>query len=322
MDEAISARMDKQESVAVTLLLLTYNQEQYVETALSSLLAQDCDSLDILVSDDCSTDRTFQLIQERVRSYNGPHTVRLNRNPKNLGIGQHIRHVTTMLRGDIIVLAAGDDISAPERVREHLNVYEVDSGVFACFSAFRAVSDDGERVLERVDVNPVECSVPALVQNGGGTGRGATYSYRRECFHWPWKYPGAIMNEDRLLPLRGALLGEVAQITRPLVDYRHSVTGFSRVTPLHRLLARFSTLHLQELDRTLRHAVETGAYSADGKSIQESQATLRRLMRASRLLAFNSDSNSWVMKAYRAGILFLYSPGKRWKAVRSLLLVR
>ena len=71
----------------VTLAILAYNQEQFVDSAVRSALAQVCEPIEILVSDDCSSDGTFDRIQQLVGEYRGPHRAIARRNPENLGIG-------------------------------------------------------------------------------------------------------------------------------------------------------------------------------------------------------------------------------------------
>ena len=72
--------------MSCSLILLTYNQEKFVSQAVIAALSQRCDPLEILITDDCSNDRTFDIVQDIVKNYNGPHKVLLNRNNKNLGL--------------------------------------------------------------------------------------------------------------------------------------------------------------------------------------------------------------------------------------------
>ena len=46
----------------VTFALFTYNQERYVREAVEGVLAQTYEPLEIIISDDCSTDMTFSII--------------------------------------------------------------------------------------------------------------------------------------------------------------------------------------------------------------------------------------------------------------------
>ena len=100
-----------------SFLMITYNQEQYIADALNSALAQDYPNLEIIVSDDCSSDRTFAIATDIASNYHGPHKIILNRNEPNLGIGGNFYKAYTLSSGEWLFMAAGDDISLPNRCR-------------------------------------------------------------------------------------------------------------------------------------------------------------------------------------------------------------
>jgi glycosyltransferase involved in cell wall biosynthesis len=64
----------------VSYALLCYQQENYVRDAVRSALAQDLTPLDIVLSDDNSSDRTYEILEEEVKKYRGPNIITLNRN--------------------------------------------------------------------------------------------------------------------------------------------------------------------------------------------------------------------------------------------------
>ena len=57
--------------------------------------AQIYSPFEIILSDDCSPDGTFKIMQEMVEAYKGPHEFVLNRNEENLGIGGHDKNYST-----------------------------------------------------------------------------------------------------------------------------------------------------------------------------------------------------------------------------------
>ena len=108
--------MDAEEKPLLTYCLVTYNQEKYVRESVLSAFAQTYSPLEIVLSDDCSTDRTFEIMRELAAGYRGPHRIILNRNERNLGLGMHASKVWGELSsGRWLIGAAGDDISLPER---------------------------------------------------------------------------------------------------------------------------------------------------------------------------------------------------------------
>src|SRR5207248_10197804 len=99
----------------ITFAVASFNQKDYIREAIESAFAQSYSPLDIIISDDCSKDETFAIAQSMAAAYKGPHSVRLNRNPSTLGIGAHTNRLMELCRGELIVVAAGDDVSLPNR---------------------------------------------------------------------------------------------------------------------------------------------------------------------------------------------------------------
>jgi len=99
----------------ITFLVFTYQHAKFIRETLESAFAQTYSPLEIVVSDDASTDGSWDLIREAAAAYRGPHQIVLNRNERNLGIGAHLNRCFRMCRGEIIVQADGDDVSLPQR---------------------------------------------------------------------------------------------------------------------------------------------------------------------------------------------------------------
>ena len=55
---------EKYDRPLVTFALFAYNQEQYIREAIEGAFAQTYQPLEIILSDDCSTDRTFEIMRE------------------------------------------------------------------------------------------------------------------------------------------------------------------------------------------------------------------------------------------------------------------
>lgn len=110
-----------------TILLLAYNQQNFVAQAAQSCLDQVGEPLEIILSDDGSTDDTFEILQKVARQYNGPHRVILRQNARNLGIADHYNTLIELATSQLLITAAGDDISYPERAQTLYKAWQ-DSG--------------------------------------------------------------------------------------------------------------------------------------------------------------------------------------------------
>ena len=91
---------------SVSFVLIAYNQEAFIKEACEAALNQMGEPIEIILSDDCSTDDTFQIMQDVVRAYKGSHRVQLNRTTRNVGLIEHINQVVELSSGDVIVYAA------------------------------------------------------------------------------------------------------------------------------------------------------------------------------------------------------------------------
>src|SRR4051812_14586565 len=114
----------------LSFCLVAYNQAAFIRDAVEAALSQTYSPLEIILSDDCSSDVTFEIIREVASAYSGPHLVRVNRTARNCGLCQHVNQVAELARGELIIVAAGDDISLPERSQLTLEAWE-DSGRLA-----------------------------------------------------------------------------------------------------------------------------------------------------------------------------------------------
>ena len=99
----------------VTFAIFAYNQEKFIREAVEGAFAQTYEPLEIILSDDCSSDRTYEIMQEMIAAYEGPHELRLRQSEVNNGTLAHFFNVVSESQGSHLVVAAGDDISYPER---------------------------------------------------------------------------------------------------------------------------------------------------------------------------------------------------------------
>ncbi|WP_291931480.1 glycosyltransferase, partial [Limnohabitans sp.] len=110
-----------EEKPLVSFVVLAYNQEEYIQDAVISALSQNYFPLEIIISDDCSSDNTYQIIEDVVRDLGGCKKIIVNRNSENLGTVCHLNKLIKIASGEFIVLAGGDDISLPIRTNFLIN---------------------------------------------------------------------------------------------------------------------------------------------------------------------------------------------------------
>ena len=119
--------MSKDTPPLVSFIVVAYNQDKYIKEAVLGAFSQTYQPLEIILSDDGSSDLTFEIMQDMVEKYVGPHKIILNKNKKNVGLVSHINNICEMSSGEIIILAAGDDISLPQRSERSVQLLSDDS---------------------------------------------------------------------------------------------------------------------------------------------------------------------------------------------------
>ena len=110
--------MDSEHRGLVTIGITAYNAEDTVVNALSSALAQDYDNIEIIVCDDCSSDRTVRLIRDYIKGADRP--IRLIEHSVNLGQPGALNSILSEARGDYIAWFDDDDVSHESRITRQL----------------------------------------------------------------------------------------------------------------------------------------------------------------------------------------------------------
>jgi glycosyltransferase involved in cell wall biosynthesis len=130
----------------ITFAIFTFNQEKFVKSSVAAAFQQTYQPLEIILSDDCSSDRTFEILQELADAYKGPHKVIVRKNNKNVGTYEHVMNVAEIAAGDLLVLSAGDDISKSTRVAKLADVWKL-TGAWGLYSKYDRIDEDNN-VLE------------------------------------------------------------------------------------------------------------------------------------------------------------------------------
>lgn len=223
--------------VKISLLLLTYNQENFIEEAVRGILSQDYSPLQIVISDDYSSDRTFSIIEAIMKDYDGPNIVVLNRNDTNLGFVPHINEAfSKLVNGDIIILAAGDDISLPNRVSVTMEYFKRYENAYAISFPLEII-DKNSVVIEKqknkkkslYTLDTKYILSPNFMVGGGAL------AVRREVINEFGVLNSNCPTEDSTFRLRALLLGSVIKGTSVCVRYRRHINGISSSQNLYKL---------------------------------------------------------------------------------------
>lgn len=113
--------------IDISVLVIAYNQEDYIETALKSAVLQSHAPYEVVVCDDHSSDGTWDIICRYNKEY--PHLIKAHRNEANLGIYGNYEKTKALCTGNVVCWLGGDDyyeltaleILSEEIVANHLD---------------------------------------------------------------------------------------------------------------------------------------------------------------------------------------------------------
>lgn len=132
----------------VTVGLPVFNGERYLATTLDSVLAQDYDDFELLVSDNASTDRTVDIVESRAAADS---RVRLVRNERNLGAAYNYNRLVREAHGELFKWAGYDDLLAPSYLRRCVDTLDDHPDAALAFPQTVIIDGDGASVVDYDD---------------------------------------------------------------------------------------------------------------------------------------------------------------------------
>jgi glycosyltransferase involved in cell wall biosynthesis len=126
----------------VSVLIITYNHEAYIQQTLDSVLSQKTDfPFEIVIGDDASTDATVELLEDYERRF--PNIVKVLTTAQNLGVVPNYLRTLAACQGDFIAHLDGDDYWIDdEKLQKQVNTMEKDPQVTICYTARKVFRED------------------------------------------------------------------------------------------------------------------------------------------------------------------------------------
>jgi glycosyltransferase involved in cell wall biosynthesis len=142
MNEDMAARKP-----LVSIGVPVYNGENYLATALDSILAQTCQDFEIVITDNASTDSTPEICEQYAQR---DERVRYFRNDTNIGSTRNFNRSCHLARGQYFKWLAHDDFCAPNFLERCIDVLEREADVVLCFTRTAIVDGAGDVVEHHI----------------------------------------------------------------------------------------------------------------------------------------------------------------------------
>jgi glycosyltransferase involved in cell wall biosynthesis len=243
-------------SVLVSVGVPVYNGGKFLARALDSLLAQTHRHLEIIISDNASTDDTADICSRYAQKDN---RIVYHRQPANLGASANFETVLRLAQGEFFMWAAHDDWWAPPFVEQNLRVLVSQPDVVASISKVRLDPPDpaGERGSGTFPLrDTVQRNVLRYLAFPGMNSR--MYAlFRRSALVGCFKCNESCWGYDWLLIVRLLKYGQFAEVNEHLCYRNNNYTSINQLArslrsiipnPIARIfpLAQFTRLLLAE----------------------------------------------------------------------------
>lgn len=119
-----------QQEPLISIGMPVYNEQAYLERTLNSILSQNYDNFELIISDNCSEDGTKQICQQYAAN---DRRIHYHCNESNIGSSANVVKVVELAQGDYFVLVSGHDYWDHRFLSSCLEILLQDSSVVLCY---------------------------------------------------------------------------------------------------------------------------------------------------------------------------------------------
>lgn len=225
----MSIALSDEDKPLVSVIIPAFNAEAFIADTLDSVLAQTYSSLEVIVTDDGSTDRTVEIV-DFYRSTDS--RVALIKQ-KNAGVAAARNLAIQAARGEFIAPVDADDIWYPQKLERQMQVMlQSDENVGLVYAWSVYINEDGS-LTDVCQINNVEGELFIPLLHGNLLGNASSALIRRACFERIGGYKSELKEqnaqgcEDWDMYLRIAEHYEFRVVPELLVGYRQVLGSMS-----------------------------------------------------------------------------------------------
>jgi glycosyltransferase involved in cell wall biosynthesis len=138
----------------VSILITVYNLAEYIPITLDSVFAQDYQNIEVVVSDDASTDESASIIASYHARY--PDKLIPIYNKINQGITRNCNIAIAACTGDLVAMLDGDDLFLPNKISSQVKLFDDDPDVSLCYHAGEIFDSETGFTMYISNQNPSE----------------------------------------------------------------------------------------------------------------------------------------------------------------------
>ncbi len=198
----------------VSIVLATYNGERFLSQLLDSVLNQDYPNIEIIATDDASTDNTFVILQEYANKYGN---VKIFQNEKNIGPNKTFEKSMLLSNAEYIAIADQDDIWYPNKITILMNEFK---GTTIVYHDSELIDEEGKKIGKKIsDLKQLINFDNCLQYSIGNSAPGHTMLFRSSLFKKCLPFPSRV-TYDLWLGFNATFENGLKYVDRVLVQYR------------------------------------------------------------------------------------------------------
>lgn len=209
----------------VSVCIVTYNHEKYIRQCLQSVVSQRTNfDIEIIVSDDCSTDKTREIITEFYHLF--PLIIKPVFLEKNVGANDNFILTHHLANGEYVCHCDGDDYFLDGKIQAQADVLDADQ---SCTAVWHRVDffDDAGHFCSGItaDLSPFENGIVTFEMSIklGFVGVHSSFMYRRSAQKYPYVVGVQVLDLFRTWDVLSSGNGKI--LNDVLGRYRVGATG-------------------------------------------------------------------------------------------------
>lgn len=212
------------EKKLVSIAIATYNGEKYLRKQLESIYNQSYKNIEVIVCDDCSTDKTIEILREYEKKYG----LKIFINEFNLGYVKNFEKAISLCNGNYIALSDQDDIWLEEKIE--ILIKEIGNNLLIHSDC--ELIDDNDNIIQKSwkkEIFSHQCYEDFLFSN---VVTGCTILFKRELLKSALPFPDGLAYHDWYIAILAAKQNKIKYLNKSLIKYRqHSSQDTGAISP-------------------------------------------------------------------------------------------
>lgn len=222
----------------ISLGILVYNHEKFIIQCLKSVFCLDYSNLEIVISDDASTDNSCQIIEAFIKENTTKHHVVFNQNTINMGLAANFNKAFGELAtGDFLVTLGGDDAIKEDYLGTAISYFMNDSQLMMLDFNADIMDEHGHITSASTSLgyDIMYCDLDNYLALDSIPSFAPGRMLRKNLIKQFEKIQRNCPTEDSVLVLRALLLGKFARLNKDVILYRkhaNNISGHSNLQML------------------------------------------------------------------------------------------